>query len=665
MAGLWLTAGLLARHSLWRELSDHPLFWPVAAVMAVQTLATICATDPRLSFWGSYERAQGWLTLVSYSLLFILTAARLRSLEQAHRLALALALVAIPLTALGLAQALGWTPLPLVTDARSPVYATLGRANFLGATLAMLLPLTLAMGLSGEGEDRSGPGCPRFLSRRLLSRRLGYAALVLAELAVIGLTRARGAWVAAGAALALFALILSWRWLGEKGRWTRVLAVGGLALAAAAAGGAALVVGRGAGSTAARLTIWRAVLPLIAERPLLGHGPDALGLVFPRVYPPELVYTQGRGVLVDRAHNLLLDWAVTTGSAGVLAQGALLALFFVLGWRAAVRAVDPGRRVLLAACLAAVGGNVAGTLVSFDVTATATMTALTMALGVALARQEGPSVAWGPVDVTRARPRGAAAILIALIFSGLGAAVWQANLRPSLADAAALMADRRAAAGDWDGAVSAAERAVALWPREPTYHRAVSWAWLQWVLRGGGDAEHGLARAEAALLEARDLRPGDGPTWAALGELYGVWGNRYDPSRLPMAHAAYAQAVALAPTTAVLYTAWGMVDLEGEHFAQAAARFRRAVDLDATDGYAFAHLGDAETAQGHTGAAREAFEKAVHWEPELVAAHVGLARCLRLQGRQAEASAALRRALALDPGNPAGLALQSEMGVSP
>ena len=51
------------------------------------------------------------------------------------------------------------------------------------------------------------------------------------------------------------------------------------------------------------------LLPLLAQRPLLGYGPDTLELVFPAVYPPELVYYQGRGILVDRAHNLLLDWA--------------------------------------------------------------------------------------------------------------------------------------------------------------------------------------------------------------------------------------------------------------------------------------------------------------------------------------------------------------------
>ena len=122
-----------------------------------------------------------------------------------------------------------------------------------------------------------------------------------------------------------------------------------------------------------------------------------------------------------------------------------------------------------------------------------------------------------------------------------------------------------------------------------------------------------IERAEAELLAARDLRPREYRTWAALGELYGVWGNRWDATRLPLAHQAFVRATGLAPGLATLHTAWGMVDLAGGRFAPAAVHFRRAVDLDATDGYAFAHLGEAELGAGHHAAAAAAFEQAVRW----------------------------------------------------
>ena len=203
---------------------------------------------------------------------------------------------------------------------------------------------------------------------------------------LIGLTRARAAWLAAGVALALFGGVWFWSRLRARGRIWQVAVVTAGALGLVGGLAAALWAGRAGGSPAARLTIWRVLLPLLAQRPLLGYGPDTLELVFPAVYPPELVYYQGRGILVDRAHNLLLDWAMTTGLIGVLAQSVFFALFFGLTWRAAQRTPDGRQRALLAGCLAAVGGAVVGNLASFDVTATATATVLLLALGVGLAR---------------------------------------------------------------------------------------------------------------------------------------------------------------------------------------------------------------------------------------------------------------------------------------
>jgi tetratricopeptide (TPR) repeat protein len=72
------------------------------------------------------------------------------------------------------------------------------------------------------------------------------------------------------------------------------------------------------------------------------------------------------------------------------------------------------------------------------------------------------------------------------------------------------------------------------------------------------------------------------------------------------------------------------------------------VDLDATDGYAWTHLGDVELARGRVEGALAAYRQAVHWQPDLIYAHLGLARCYWQLGRQVEAEQALARALALE-----------------
>ena len=60
-------------------MTAQPLFWPATAVVLAQTLATLLSVERSLSVWGSYERSQGWLTLLSYYLLFLLVVARLRT----------------------------------------------------------------------------------------------------------------------------------------------------------------------------------------------------------------------------------------------------------------------------------------------------------------------------------------------------------------------------------------------------------------------------------------------------------------------------------------------------------------------------------------------------------------------------------------------------------
>jgi O-antigen ligase/Tfp pilus assembly protein PilF len=643
MMGLWLAEGLLTGRPAWRDLEDNPLLWPALAVLTVLVLATALAVDQGLSLWGSYERGQGLLTQASCVLLFLLVAARLRTPDQVRRLGCAMVATTTLLVGLGLAQALGWDPLGMTTDARSPIYATLGRSNFLGAYLGTLLPLTLALVLT---TDRRGV-------------RLATIGLALAQGMIVALTLSRGACLTAAVTLAVFSALWVWSRLPNRARFA--LVVGGFLTMAGVIGGS-LWLGRAAGSTAARMIIWRATLDLIARRPWLGYGPDSLGLVFPSVYPPQLVYYQGRGVGVDRAHNFLLDWTVTTGVLGLLAMLALVIGCVIIGWRAYQRTTDRERRIWLIACLSAMSGSFAGKLVSFDVTATATITTLLMAMTVALARVGRRASQSRSTQKTKALLRWAAA---GLMLVGVGAAVIQLNGQPLAADVSAKMSDDYAAAGDWTEATAAAQRATGIWPVEPAFHVSVSWAYLKKAQLDLGNALLWLEKAEAELLIARDLRPADFRIWAALGELYGWWGNRTDPSKLSQAQEVYRKATHLAPNQATLYTAWGMMELEGERFLQAAINFQRAVDLDATDGYALCRLGDARLALGQVEQALTAYTRAVKWVPDLSDAYLGLARCYWQQGKREDAEFALEQVLRFDPYSGTAQAFRQWIGAAP
>ncbi|MCL4265665.1 MAG: O-antigen ligase family protein [Anaerolineae bacterium] len=575
---------VLTSPTRWPDRQRPPWLIPVLIVAGVLVVATLTAVDPRLSWWGSYERGQGSLTQLSYLLLFGLVAVHLRSMAQAWRLLTALVLTAIPLTLLAFAQAAGWQPLPLWTDARSAVYATLGRANFLAAYLVILLPLTLALGIH--------------LRHRWA--QMVIAVLLLAELLVIGLTWARTAWLAAVVSLGLFALL----WWGKSWPGRRWL---GLALAVTAVSGPLLILLNisPTGSLAARLTIWRATVRLIGERPFLGYGPDSLGLVFPRVYPPELVYYQGRDFFVDRAHNNLLDWVVTMGVIGVLAHLLLWGSVFWLMGRALRQTSERSRRLLLIAILSALVGNLTNNLTSFEVTTTAVPVWLLLGMGVALSQPAAPCAP----QVTPSGRRWIGAALVMVM--GL-AAIWWGNGRPFLADNAAHRAYHLAQTAEWSAAVHMAQRATQYAPYEPTYHHDL--AWLYWQQAGQDPAA--LLQAETALLAARDARPLAYGRWLALAELYAAATAEWGMDASIAATTAYARAAQLAPHHSQVYTAWGQFVWVMEEWDTAVSHWQQAVDLDATNGPAHAYLAQSYWLAGEEDKAVDALNQALKFDPQ-------------------------------------------------
>ena len=609
---------------------------PAAAWALALILATALSVDPRSSLWGSYERQQGLLTRLAYVALFLLVALRLRTRRQAGRLVGALVWGSAPVVAYGLLQALGTDPLGWQTTGASPVLSTLGRSNFLGSYLVLVIPLTLGRLLTLRHRPRRTATIPS-------------AVLLAAQLACLLLTGARAAIIGLGAALAVFGL--AWaatkRNVGCSRRRARSprprrqlpqpttnpwalfrrpnvrLAVATLALTAAVVAFVATLtwstgpladlpgLGRWAalartdgGSVAARLTIWRATLGFIGDRPWFGHGPETMRTAFARVFPPQLVYYQGRSAAVDRAHNLWLDTGMTTGLVGLVAFAALLVGSAAVAWRGLTsgsETEDDGARMIWIALAAAVVGHLVDLQASFDLTATATVFWLILGLGAALGLrrasakdQTAATAGPRPGRLTRYLATAAAATI----------AIGLLCLPPLLADVAAYCAaqpERPLASRVADG-----ERAVRRWPLEPAYRLQVARLYQE-----AGD----LKRAEAELAEAQRLSPRDARIWAAQGDLYAAWGA-VNPARYEQAETAYRRALELAPHTASHHAALGLVLARQERPEDGAAALETAVKLDATEPAAYDQLARLYRVMGSQPEEAWARAQAARWSGE-------------------------------------------------
>lgn len=78
-----------------------------------------------------------------------------------------------------------------------------------------------------------------------------------------------------------------------------------------------------------RFAAWQITLKAIKDKPLLGHGPENFYIGFEKYYEP--VSSDMQKLWWDRAHNIFLDTAATTGIAGLIFYlGFWVVLFYAL-----------------------------------------------------------------------------------------------------------------------------------------------------------------------------------------------------------------------------------------------------------------------------------------------------------------------------------------------
>ncbi len=582
---------------------DHPSRYVVSAALGFGLafgLATALSVNPGVSLWGSYARQQGMLTFGAYLILFLATALGLRTRIEADRLWRSLVWGSAPVVAYGLVQAAELDPIPWHTDAASRVLSTLGRSNFLGSYLVLVMPLTLGRALA-------------------VRRKWPYVALLLSQLVCLGAAEARAAWVGLAAAALTFALCWA-RAIRNRGLALRSLAMGvqivgfiapqnvpngPLAPLARVAGMDRLstLTRTDAGSTAARLTIWRAVGRLIAARPWIGYGPETTRAVFARVYPPQLVYYQGRDVMVDRAHNLWLDLGMSAGLAGVLALGGLVVGFGKMALRSLRATGDNWERALWVGLVSAGAGHLADMQFGFQVTGSATVFWLTMALGTAIERIASDGEQRGANLETEGEAIGVGPIVVPYLLATLAVlgAIGLVAVQPLLAD----IAYRKAweISRPLEERVKFGQQAVHLWRLEPEYRLGLARLYLE---------SRDFTVAEDQLAAADKLVEDDPTLWMARGELYSSWGE-VEPSRYIRAEGAYRRLVELAPAVARHHVALGLVLAKQGRLEEGLAELERAVELDATDGLAFGILADLYSALGREAEASRARQLAAKW----------------------------------------------------
>jgi putative inorganic carbon (HCO3(-)) transporter len=109
------------------------------------------------------------------------------------------------------------------------------------------------------------------------------------------------------------------------------------------------------GSASQRVYIWEQTLGLIRQRPLLGWGLETLREVFPYDRAALERYFGRRPVIIDKAHNDVLQVAVSVGLPGAAVYVAVWILVLLAAYRL-WRRTEGASRVIAAGLVAAFTG---------------------------------------------------------------------------------------------------------------------------------------------------------------------------------------------------------------------------------------------------------------------------------------------------------------------
>lgn len=276
----------------------------------------------------------------------VLALALVRTGLTGTRLVVALWSGATAVAVVAVLQWAGWDPFAWVgwyapvdgASVRMRVYSTLGNPNYVGALMALSVPLGAAAVMREPSSSRYALGL------------VSVACLVVALVA----TGSRGA------VLGLAAGTLTWAIL----RWSRRALMGVGVVLVIGTFAVALSPARPLQTTlAGRVYLWQVVAPHATARPLVGQGPGAVALRFVdwqhEADDRGVSDKRFRGV-TDHVHNDYLEALVERGVPGLLALLAPLVSTWLLVWRRG-RPAAP----VTTACAAAVMAGAACAVVDF------------------------------------------------------------------------------------------------------------------------------------------------------------------------------------------------------------------------------------------------------------------------------------------------------------
>ena len=277
------------------RLRRLPYDAPALLFVVIGLLSVAVAPDKAFSFYNFYH------LVPIYALTYLLAGQTLRKTRELQRVAAAMALSAALVILYGFYQfifgidisSMKWVDGEAFPELSKRVFSTWENPNILAGYLDIVA--CIAVGLIG-----------------VLQRgwRILAILLLVATLACLGMTYARGACLVVAVVLAGYGALRDWRIL----LGIVVVGAGALLFDPVLADRLLSVFTRVDTSSEMRIAFWESTIAMVMDHPFLGIG---WGMYF-MVYPEYDFYLQGAPVQIVHAHNMYLNYAAEIGIPGAL-----------------------------------------------------------------------------------------------------------------------------------------------------------------------------------------------------------------------------------------------------------------------------------------------------------------------------------------------------------
>jgi putative inorganic carbon (HCO3(-)) transporter len=631
------------------QLITRPVLIPLTAYILTVLLSTSNSVHFPTSVYGNFSRYEGFFTIIDYAFLLFLVAnfaGEARSLVRLLRAAVAsAALVAI----LGLYQYIH-------SGLSVRAFSTFLNPDFLGYYLVLIFPL--GMGLILVESDF------RFKALWFGASLLSFVCLVV--------TFTRGAWLGFLASMIFLGLILGTLLWKERRTWVvsllALLLLSGVAIFYLSQSLSAQemslkrrlasVVQFTGGTAQARIELWRSALAMIAQRPLLGWGPDTLSLVYPHYKSPVFIRLEGSDVTPDKTHNEFLQVGATLGVVGLATYLWFLIALFGRGYSVFNNVKSRDLKVVVASVLAAGVGYLVAVQFLFSEISFSPFFWIAMGLTLALGRMEDIPASIPYLDLSVfSRSRRLRWLLLAIgILTVLF--VFLNNGRILLADfyaqkarveAEAVISGRARPEG-WAKSQTYYQHSVSLNSGNPIYFLSFGASCLQVGGRLGDEVT--IVRAIQNFEKAVALNDRVEEAYLGLGDGH-FWMGKIGKDRRHWREAelAYRKVIELDSHRALGYFRLGQLLLEKRQPQESLSYFRKAIEADFRYGGRTLEAANELQRQGRLEEAERVYRKLLKWKPGDSNVANDLAVLLAESGRLDEAVEVWNKAITRDPSN--------------